>query len=420
MTTTTEKKDQKRRDGVRKRGATWQYRLDMGEQPAQHCADCGKRYWIDGPPLKACTCGGKFTRTEERREKTVSGFPTQKLAMAAHRKAKTGLEEGSYVAPRKLTVKQYLEDEWLPSIESALRPSTFASYEQHVEGHLVPELGSTPLQKLTPGAIGTLLRKLQKEGKGRGREGLSPATVRHVWVTLHKALKDAVKRDYIVKNPADAVSPPQATGSDSHEMRTWTEDQGKAFLGHVRADREFPLWRLMLTTGLRRGEACGLRWDDVDLVAATLSVRRQLVNVGYEVKESEPKTKAGKRRISLDDATILTLRAQADQQLADSGEWKEAWTDTGYVFTREDGLPYHPDRVTKLFDQAVAGSRLPRIRLHDLRHSHASHLLKAGVHPKVVQERLGHASIGITMDRYSHLMPGMQEEAAAKIGALLS
>ena len=172
-------------------------------------------------------------------------------------------------------------------------------------------------------------------------------------------------------------------------------------------------------TGMRRGEACGLRWDDVDLEASRLSVRRALIPHGNGVIVSEPKTIKGRRSIALDPGTIEVLKAQAQQQLVDQAEKAEAWRDSGYVFTKESGEPVHPQMVSRGFAQAIAAAKLPQIRLHDLRHTHATLALQAGIHPKVVSERLGHATIAITLDTYSHAIPAMQEEAAALIAGLV-
>jgi integrase len=439
------------RGSTRKRGGWWEYRLELGPQPAQLCQQCGEVYWLEGRPRDACSCGGRLEHVERRRQRSQSGFKTEKSAQAALVKAMTAVAQGDYVEPSKLTVSAYLLREWLPSIEAALRPSTYESYRGHVEDHIVPRLGTVRLQKLSPDAIGRFYRDLLDDGKvhrpkpkkqTQGKEvgevpaedkdaeqaapvapekhGLSPVTVRHIHVTLHRALRDAVRRGRVVRNACDAVDIPKANRTDPREMKVWSADEVKAFLEATRGDRLAPMWRVMVDRGLRRGEACGLKWDDVDLDAARLSVRRALVSSGYTVHVSEPKTKKGRRVLPLNAATIASLKEQAARQGQDAEKWGDAWTDSGFVFTAENGEPWHPDRISKLFDKAVDAAAVPSIRLHDLRHTCAVLHLKAGVHPKVVQELLGHATISITLDTYSHVMPGMQEEAAEKIGALLT
>jgi integrase len=176
---------------------------------------------------------------------------------------------------------------------------------------------------------------------------------------------------------------------------------------------------VLAMTGMRRGEVCGIKWDDVDLEAGRLSVRRALIPHGSGVIVSEPKTAKGRRSIALDPGSLEALKAQATQQLDEQNEWDGAWSDSGYVFTREDGEPLHPQSVSRSFGRAVKAAKLPEIRLHDLRHTHATLALQAGIHPKVVSERLGHATIAITLDTYSHAIPAMQEEAAALIAGLV-
>jgi integrase len=172
-------------------------------------------------------------------------------------------------------------------------------------------------------------------------------------------------------------------------------------------------------TGMRRGEALGLRWSDVDLENARLSVRRALIPTNRDVVVSEPKTAKGRRVIALDPATVEVLKSQAARQLAEQREWGEDWTDTGLVFTKENGEALDPETITRWFRIAVKKAMLPAIRLHDLRHTHATLALQAGIHPKVVSERLGHATVSITLDTYSHAIPALQEEAAEKIAGLV-
>jgi len=170
---------------------------------------------------------------------------------------------------------------------------------------------------------------------------------------------------------------------------------------------------------MRRGEAIGLRWSDVDLEGGRLAVRRALIPINREVVVSEPKTAKGRRVIALDPGTVEVLKAQAARQLEEQDDWDEGWVETGLVFTAENGAALDPESISRYWRQAVKKSLLPSIRLHDLRHTHATLALQAGIHPKAVSERLGHASVSITLDTYSHAIPAMQEEAAALIAGLV-
>jgi integrase len=202
-------------------------------------------------------------------------------------------------------------------------------------------------------------------------------------------------------------------------MQTWSKEQLRAFLDAVRDERLSPLWHVIAMTGMRRGEAIGLRWSDVDLEVGRLSVRRALIPINREVVVSEPKTAKGRRAVALDAGTVEVLKSQAARQLDEQKEWDEAWVETGLVFTAANGAALDPESVSRYFRQAVKKAMLPKIRLHDLRHTHATLALQAGIHPKVVSERLGHATVSITLDTYSHAIPAMQEEAAALIAGLV-
>ena len=202
-------------------------------------------------------------------------------------------------------------------------------------------------------------------------------------------------------------------------MRSWSPSEVRTFLAHVDADRLAAMWRLFVATGMRRGEVAGLRWIDVDLDAARLAVRSTRVLVYSEVQVTEPKTRRSRRVVALDPGTVTALVRHLEAQDLERRRAAAVWEDTGYVFVREDGRPLDPDRISHLFGVVSSCAGLPKIRLHDLRHTAATLALGAGVHPKIVSERLGHASIAITLDTYSHVLPSMQEDAATRVGALL-
>jgi integrase len=244
-------------------------------------------------------------------------------------------------------------------------------------------------------------------------------TIHHVHACLHNACKDAVRWGHISRNPLDAADPPRKKGDGTKEMRTWTKEQLRAFLVTMAGERLSPLCHTIAMTGMRRGEAIGLRWSDVDLEAGRLSVRRALIPIGRDVVVSEPKTTKGRRVIALDPVTVEVLKARAARQLDEQREWDETSVDSGLVFTQENSAALDPESVSRYFRQAVKKALLPPIRLHDLRHTHATLALQAGIHPKVVSERLGHATVSITLDTYSHAIPAKQEEAAALIAGLV-
>jgi integrase len=412
------------RGSIRHRGeeraGSWEYIVDIGTAAAQRCEGCGRRFWVERRPRESCPrCGGELRETEERRRAIKGGFATRKECLAAMNKLMVAVEEQTFVAPTKATVNEYLKGEWLPAAKSTIRESTFSSYVQHVECHVVPFIGTVKLQKVSGATLNGLYAKLAESGRKSGKRGLSPATVHHVHSCLHRAFRDAVRWGYLQRNPADSADPPHQRGTERREMKTWTAEQLRAFLDFTKDDALYSLWHTLAMTGMRRGEGLGLRWEDVDFEAARLSVRRALIPSGREVVVSEPKTARGRRSIALDPETVAVLKSQAARQLDHQADWLEGWTDSGYVFTAEDGQYLNPEAVTRWFRQAVKKSMLPTIRLHDLRHTHATLALQAGVHPKVVSERLGHATVAMTLDIYSHAIPAMQEEAAALIAGLV-
>jgi integrase len=197
----------------------------------------------------------------------------------------------------------------------------------------VPRLGDIELQQLTPSNLTGFYRALLTDARRDG-QGLAPKTVRNIHAMLHRALKDAVRLGYLVRNVADAVTPPRGA---SPEMQVWTPEQLRAFLAHVRQDRLYALWLLVATTGMRRAELAGLRWVDIDLDAARLSPRRPRVVVNYVVHESEPKTRMGKRSLALDPATVAALQEHKARQAQEHADVGVAWRDSGLVFTRPDG-----------------------------------------------------------------------------------
>lgn len=426
------------RGHVRQRGKTWSYLVDLGDQNMQRC-ECGFRAWVERKPLESCPkCTAELRQRIERRQSQKGGFATQKEAQTALNTVLVKLQQGGYVPPSKMSLRDYLTQEWLPSIKGKVKPSTYFSYQTHVERHINPDLGSIALHKLSPAMVeafyGRLLteprkptedprQKAEPKAKPDQQEPepkppLSPLTVRRVHATLHKALADALRKDKIGRNPADAVDPPAAKSAAVRHMKTWSAKELQGFLASARETRLYPLWLTLATTGMRRGEALGLRWQDVDLVSARLSVQQNRIAVGYQVTTGAPKTGKG-RVISLDPATVARLKALRKEQLEEQMlRKKTGYLDSGLVFRREDGQGYHPNLITQAFEKAVRDSGQPRIRLHDLRHTHATLALQAGIHPKIVQERLGHASISITLDVYSHAIPAMQEQAAATIAAL--
>jgi integrase len=355
-----------------------------------------------------------------RRQKWHGGFRTRKEAEVAKGKLANEMHSGLYVEPSKVTLREWVESNWLPTMRSQVKPSTWDSYMRNLHLQLLPTLGHRTLQQLTPLVLNGLYAELLESGKQtRAGGGLAPKTVRYVHATLHKVLADAVDGGLLQSNPADRARPPKPRVSGQREMQVWDADQLAKFLVHVSGHQIEAAFHLAAMTGMRRGEVLGLRWQDIDFSSKRLAIRHTLVSVAYEIRDSTPKTHQA-RVVDLDLVTIEHLRAHQSRQEEQPQEWGSLYQDNDLVFRREDGSPVHPDSFTQAFDAEVRRSGLPRIRLHDLRHTHATIALRAGIPVKVISERLGHENPAFTMKQYAHVLPGMQAEAAALIAALVT
>lgn len=332
-------------------------------------------------------------------------------------------DDGSYRGPDRLTLGEYLTERWLPGQISQLSASTFDSYRRNIELHVLPRIGGVPLQKLAAEDLDGLYAALSTDGRRDGKTGgLSPKSVRIVHSVLHKALSDARRKGTLTRNVAEVADPPKArSAARRQEIKVWTTEELRAFLDLAAANRNHAAWFVSSHTGMRRGEVLGLRWGDVDLDQRRLAVRQAVILVAYKLMISDVKTDTGRRPIDLDERTIAVLRAWRKRQLEERMlVGPGAYQDNDLVFARPDGAPTNPDAFSQSFDRFVARSTLPRIRLHDLRHTHASILLKAGVPVKVVSERLGHANPAFTITVYQHVIPGMQADAATVFSDLVA
>jgi integrase len=236
---------------------------------------------------------------------------------------------------------------------------------------------------------------------------------------VHKVLADAVDADLIARNVAERAKPPRPNRGSASEIQSWDADQLRLFLLQVEGSRLEAVWRLAAMTGMRRGELLGLRWRGIDLRGARLSVRQALVAVGYDVIESTPKSHKA-RTIDLDAETVQKLCRHRRAQDEERAEWGADYRDRDLVVAKENGDPIHPHTFSQSFERLVQRARLRPIRLHDLRHTHPSLALKAGVPLKVVSERLGHESPAFTLKQHAHVLPAMQAEAARAIASLIA
>ena len=316
-------------------------------------------------------------------------------------------------AGNRQTLGEYL-NKWVE--EQRIGAKALERYKQIVRTNLIPALGHIALSKLTADQINAHYTKALANGRLDGRKGgLSPATVQYQHFILKKALKDAVRRTLLVRNPMDAVDSPHV---EKPTMRTLDLDQAARLIEDARSSSLFIPILLALTCGLRRGEICALRWANVDLDKATLNVVENVEQTLAGIRLKRPKSGRG-RVIDLSELVVTELRKHRAQQESKLEQLGKSLTPDTFVYVMWNGEPAKPDTFTTMWGQWSAG-RKPRVRFHDLRHAHATHMLASGVHPKVAQERLGHSTVAITMDIYSHVLPGMGAEAAKKVGDALT
>lgn len=330
-----------------------------------------------------------------------------KLTVALHEQ-----QQGILVASSQQTMERFLTD-WLENTHKrSVRPRTYERYKQAISLHLVPALGRHQLQKLTVQHVQAFYAKEEAEGQ-------APATIIYYHSVLHNALGKAVEWGLISRNVCDLVSPPR---KQRYEIQPLTAEQAQKLLDTIRGHRWEALFTLALATGMRRGELLGLKWQDINFGSGALQVRRILSRVPTQMPdrehvyvEAEPKTQKSRRSIVVAPFALEVLGRHRIQQLGERSKAGSVWQDHDYVFCTSIGTHLGPNHVVEEFKKLLVQAGLPDIRFHDLRHSTATLLLSTGVHPKVVQEILGHTQISMTMDIYSHVLPGMQHDAMGKL-----
>jgi len=355
---------------------------------------------------------GRDPQTGKRKQQWMTIRGTKKEAERRLRELLQSVEVGSYMKPTKTTVAEYLE-QWLEGyVSSNTGPRTRERYVEIVRAHLIPALGSIPLTALRPQHIQDYYARALDAGRRDGKGGLSARTVHHHHGVLYEALKHAVKHGILIRNVAEAVDPPRP---DYREMATVGAEALNTLLEAARATPYYVLFYTAAYTGLRRSELLALRWHHVDLDLATLSVVETLHHLhSGEYVIRQPKSKRSRRLVSLSPSLAILLREHKAEQEDIRRQLGAPLQDNDLVFSHPDGSPIEPNSVTKAFRKLARSVGLYGLRFHDLRHAHATLMLQQGIHPKIVSERLGHSSIAITLDTYSHVLPGLQEAAAKR------
>jgi integrase len=350
--------------------------------------------------------------TGERNRQTIGTFRTKKEAEKAERDALTQHERGVFIEPSTYTVGELL-DAWLKIKRGEISDQSWKDYEIVVRLHLKPAFGPIPVQKLTTARI-------QQQYSTWHDDGMSNRLISGSHMRLKQALDFAVKQGLVAFNAALNASPPKV---QRKKPEVWDRDQVLALFEVAADDPLHPLWHLLVLEGLRRGEALGLRWRDINWDTGTIHISQTVapdkLNRGKAVILPRTKTSAGARTVRLTSMTLDALRqhriVQNERRLR-AGDWE----DNDLVICTSKGTPINPNNVTRSFDRLVKLAGLPKIRVHDLRHTSATLLLKQGVPPKVVSERLGHATVSTTLDLYSHVLPDMQADAAKRITELFT
>lgn len=410
--------------------------------------------------------------TGKRERHYRGGFDTEEEGWTAAIKARSELESGRYIKPSRRTVEQFLT-EWLSAIEHSIKPSSYANYRDNVKYYIVPVLGNRRLQDITVPVLNAFYRHLldtgrlkrdtnsemydywkarhtARDGLGpppkevanacgtsiysaraavaryrRGRlpvarsAGLSAKSVRNIHRLLHRAFRDAVAWQYVGFNPAEHASLPRNRRGETHRPEPWTVEELAAWLDAAASDRFAAMWLLAATTGMRRSELAGAERRLLDLDKGTLTLGDTRVVVAGRAEDSDGKTSTGRRTISLDTATVTALRgyvAMLDEERAAFGT---AYPNHGKLMCFEDGKQLHPDTITRRFNRLVDRAGVRRIRLHDIRHTYSTLSLDAGIDPKLVSDRVGHANMNVTFQIYTHRSTGQDRAAAESVARLI-
>lgn len=344
--------------------------------------------------------------TGKQIQRSISG-KTQKEVAKKLKEATAALDAGTYIAPNKMTVGEWL-DVWEKEYLGSVKPATVCAYKATIKNHLKPSLGAIKLDALTAHTIQGFYNSLSKE------VGLAPKTIKGVHGVLHKALQQAVLNEYIRANPTNACTLPRV---EKREIKPLDEDQITSFLKAIKGHPFEDLFIVTLFTGMRKAEVLGLQWDCVDLGKNTITVNKQLQLVrGGKGEYRLASTKNGKgRTITVAPSVVAALKRVKHQQLSNRLKYGKDWFDSGFVFTNELGEHLKDYTVYKNYKQIVKQIGLEEARFHDLRHSYAVASIKSGDDIKTVQEHLGHATASFTLDVYGHVTEKMQEESAARM-----
>jgi integrase len=366
------------RGSVKKDGNNWYYVLDLGKD------DKGIR-----------------------KQKKKRGFKTKKEAEKALIETINAINKGSYIEPSKMTYQEYTE-QWFGTKKHSICSQSVKVYENCLRKRIIPKLGQYRLSRVTTILIQSFIDSLKEEG-------LSDSTIKKYLEIIRNSLEYAIDFNLLSTNPAIKVKLPK---SNKKEMKVWSQEEANGFLKKAKDDPCFIVFQLALSTGMRQGEILGLRWKDINIEKGMLYIQQTLSQDG-KTFIAGAKTKSSIRAINLSSSTIKYLRERRINIAKDKLRYGPLYNDNDLIGCTQHGTPLNPANIRRSFNRIIKQADLPKIRFHDLRHTHATLLLAQGVNVKVISERLGHSNIKVTLDTYSHVLPTMQEEVARKLDEIL-
>ena len=387
----------------------------------------GEGSWFDTENGKGFALTYKDPVTREKKRKYFYGKNTKDVQAKTKAFIK-GIEEGNSPAVATVTVEQWL-DTWMETYKKpSVRQNTYEGYQYIIKSHLTPTIGPVLLKDLRVDQVQNMLNKKMVSGNRRTKGPLGARQIEYIYSVLHMALEQAYKNQMIPRNVCDAVNKPK---KEKHEFIPWTMEETNSFLASVKNSRLFPLYVVAWGSGLRRSELLGLQWPDIDFQKRSLTVRRTLVRVKGGYKFGEPKTKKSRRTIPLPEQVMEALKKWKSKQAREKMKWNARYKDIeldkrpafnplNMVFNDEMGEPVNPEFISRCFKKDSEDAKLPNIRFHDLRHGHATMLLELGEDIKVISDRLGHSTITLTADTYSHVGERLQREASNKLEKVFS
>ncbi|PPA91515.1 tyrosine-type recombinase/integrase [Brevibacillus laterosporus] len=348
-----------------------------------------------------------YKENEKYKKMLRQGFKTKKEAESAMVEAQNALNKGTYIEPSKMTYIDFMHN-WLEDKKTTVKARTLEFYSFLVKRHILPTIGGLELSKITPRDIQSLYNSLKEAGN------LSDENIRKVHTIINDSLDKAFRWEMIAKNPASLVDSPKVSRK---EIVVWDENEIQQFLATAKESRYYVAFLIALTTGMRQGEILGLRWKDIDEDNRTFSIVQTLSHDGKEFNVGA-KSDSGNRRISIDEQTLNQILKLKHRYKVEMLENRPLYKDHDLVICTSVGTPLSPRNLNRSFDSIIKKGKVRKIRFHDMRHTHASLLLKQGVNPKIVSERLGHANVRITLDTYSHLLPNLQKETVDEFGKI--